>query len=216
MLTGTVTQTAAESGLSESGREMLAAADMADVTMTASADMFELGVKVQVLRKGTLFAQRANRLYELYRLYPDLDSIPEGERHSLEEDVFRAPLETIEAEVREFFRDRAPAELERAGRDPRHRMALVFRWYLGNSSHWPIDGNTARRVDYQIWCGPAIGSFNDWARGTLLEDPRQRTVAQIGLNLIEGAAMVTRAHQARSHGIDVPPESFRPAPRPLS
>ena len=38
-----------ESGLSDDGKEMLAEADIADVTMAPAADMFELGVKVQVL-----------------------------------------------------------------------------------------------------------------------------------------------------------------------
>ena len=32
---------------------------MADVMMAPSADMFEMGVKVQVLKTGTMFAMRA-------------------------------------------------------------------------------------------------------------------------------------------------------------
>ena len=58
ILTGTVNQTAMESGLSEVGRAMLCEAGMADVAMAPSADMFELGVKVQVLRKGTLYSRQ--------------------------------------------------------------------------------------------------------------------------------------------------------------
>ena len=48
VLIGTVHQCAVESGVSDNSRLMLSQAGLADVTMTACADMFELGVKVQV------------------------------------------------------------------------------------------------------------------------------------------------------------------------
>jgi NAD(P)H-dependent flavin oxidoreductase YrpB (nitropropane dioxygenase family) len=48
-------------------REMLAQAEQADVIMAPAADMFEMGVKLQVLKRGTMFAMRAAKLYELYR-----------------------------------------------------------------------------------------------------------------------------------------------------
>ena len=51
VLTGSVNQASLESGLSESGRAMLAEAGLADVMMAPAADMFEMGVKVQVLKR---------------------------------------------------------------------------------------------------------------------------------------------------------------------
>ena len=94
-------------------------------------------------------------------------------------------------------------------------MALCFRWYLGLSSRWAISGDPARRMDYQIWCGPAQGAFNDWVKGSFLEPVGQRSVVQMALNLLEGAAVLTRAQQLRSHGLPVPSEAFRFVPRPL-
>jgi trans-AT polyketide synthase, acyltransferase and oxidoreductase domains len=44
---------------------MLSEATQTDITMAPAADMFERGVKVQVLKAGTLFALRAARLFEL-------------------------------------------------------------------------------------------------------------------------------------------------------
>ncbi len=216
ILTGTVNQTAVESGLSEVGRAMLAEAGMADVAMAPSADMFELGVKVQVLRKGTLYAQRASRLYDLYRNYESIEELPEKVRADLERDCFHQPIDAIEADIRDFFGRRDPAQLERAAGDAHHRMALIFRWYLGQSSRWPISGDISRRLDYQIWCGPAIGSFNDWVRDGFLADHLARNVKQIGLNIMEGAAVATRAQQARAHGIDVPASLFNMPPRRLA
>ena len=216
VLTGTINQTTVESGLSEIGRSMLADAGMADVAMAPAADMFELGVKVQVLRKRSLYAQRATRLYDLYRNYESLDDLPENVRAELERDFFQRPIAEIESEVHSFFSHRHPAELERAAIDNHHRMALIFRWYLGHSSQWAVAGDAGRRLDYQIWCGPAIGSFNDWVGDGFLSDYRTRSIQQIGLNIMEGAAVATRAQQARTHGVDVPANLFNIPPRRLA
>jgi PfaD family protein len=216
VLTGSVNQLAVESGVSDDARTLLAAADLADVTMAPAADMFELGVQVQVLRRGTLYAMRAGRLYEAYRGHASIEALPASVRTALERDVLHATLDEIWAETSEFWRSRDPGQLARAGRDPRHRMALLFRWYLGKSSRWAIDGDTARRTDYQLWAGPALGAFNRWTAGSFLAEPAGRTVTQIALNLLEGAAVVTRAHQARTYGVPVPPEAFAFTPRRLA
>jgi hypothetical protein len=120
------------------------------------------------------------------------------------------------AECVRYFTVRDPLQLTRAERDPKHQMALVFRWYLGQSSRWAIAGVPERRLDYQIWCGPAMGAFNAWVKGTFLEAPEARGVVQIGLNLLEGAAIVTRAHQLRTYGAPVPASAFDFRPRPLA
>jgi PfaD family protein len=216
VLTGTINQTAVESGLSETARAMLLDAGMADVTMAPSADMFELGVKVQVLRKGSLYAQRSSRLYDLYRTYDSLEALPPAVISSLESEIFRRSLAEVVTDVRAYFAQRDPAEWTRAEADPHHQMALIFRWYLGMSSRWPITGDAERRLDYQIWCGPAIGAFNDWVRGSFLADPANRTVTQIGWNLLEGAAVSMRAWQARAHGVDVPAGLFDYKPRRIA
>ncbi len=83
-------------------------------------------------------------------------------------------------------------------------MALVFRWYLGMSSHWATSGDPARTVDYQIWCGPAMAAFNDWVRGSYLEAPENRRVAAVALNILYGAAVLTRARIASVQGISLP------------
>jgi PfaD family protein len=216
VLTGSVNQVAVESGLSEAGKAMLAQADAADVIMAPAADMFELGVKVQVLRRGTMFGTRAARLYETYLAYSGLDAIPPDVRARLEGDVLHASIAEIWAQTRAYWQRRGPAELTRADADPKHRMALVFRWYLGMSSHWAINGDASRRTDYQIWCGPAMGAFNRWTAGSFLAEPGNRSVVQIARNLLEGAAVITRAQQLRSYGVPLPAAAFRFQPRRLA
>src|SRR5207248_1762070 len=132
--------------------------------MAPAADMFEMGVKVQVLKRGTMFAMRAAKLFELYRAHDGLDALPAADRSALEKTIFRMPLDDVWTQTRAFFRERDPSQIGRAERDPKHKMALVFRWYLGKSSHWANAGDPSRTVDYQVWCGPAMASFNAWVR----------------------------------------------------
>jgi PfaD family protein len=213
--TGSVNQACVESGLHASARALLAEAGMADVIMAPAADMFEMGVDVQVLRRGSLFAVRARKLYEAYRRWPALEAIPPDERQRIEQDILRSDLNTAWASTRAFWMDRDPAQVVRAESDPRHRMALVFRAYLGLSSRWAIDGVAERTADYQIWCGPAMGAFNRWVQGSFLAPVGQRRVIQVARNLLEGAAVLTRMQQLRSMGVAVPANAFDFRPRPL-
>jgi hypothetical protein len=83
-------------------------------------------------------------------------------------------------------------------------MALIFRWYLGLATHWGIRGEAKRRMDYQIWCGPAMGAFNDWARGTYLEKPENRHVCDMAHHLMREAALLYRFQDLRMQGVPVP------------
>ena len=215
VLTGSINQSAVESGLSTDARNLLAQAESTDVAMAPAADMFEMGVKVQVLKRGTMFAQRGQRLAEFYRRYNSFEEAPTHEVKYLEKTILGRNVEAIWADTESHFSKNDPQQLVRARMDAKHQMALVFRWYLFMGAQWARQGHTARRADYQIWCGPAMGAFNDWVRGSFLEQVGARTVRQIALNLLEGAATVTRAGQLRAAGVVTPASAFDFRPRPL-
>ena len=214
-LTGSINQSSVEAGVADDAKQMLAQAGIADVVMAPAADMFEQGIKLQVLRRGTMFATRAAQLFQSYRDHASLEAIPAEQRAKLEQHVFRMPIESVWEETRSFWERRDLGQVSKALADPKHRMALVYRWYLGNASRWAITGERERAVDYQLWCSPAMGAFNTWVRGSFLEHPENRQVVQIAQNLLEGAACITRAQQLRSFGVDVPPGAFLFKPRPL-
>jgi trans-AT polyketide synthase, acyltransferase and oxidoreductase domains len=204
IVTGSVNQSCTEAGTSDVVRRMLAEAQQADIAMAPAADMFEMGVKVQVLKRGTLFAMRAAKLYELYRSHDSLDQIPASERTVLEKTLFRAPFETIWEQTKAYFQQRDPSRIERSEGDPKQKMALVFRWYLGMSSQWANTGEPSRSIDYQIWCGPAMAAFNEWVRGSFLERPENRRVATVALNILFSAAVLTRARIMSVQGLPTP------------
>ena len=208
VVTGSINQACRESGSSDAVRKMLAEAGQADVTMAPAADMFEMGVKVQVLKRGTMFAMRGQKLFDLYRAYPSWEAIPEAERVQVEKTFLRRTFADVWADTKDFFTRRDPTQLARADTDPRHKMALVFRWYLGLSSRWANAGEADRQLDYQVWCGPAMGAFNEWAKGSFLEPPANRTVAAVALNLLYGACVHTRRIALRQQGADLPDDWF--------
>lgn len=214
VVVGSAHQACLESGTSSAARRMLAEAAITDVEMAPAADMFEMGVKLQVLKKGTLFPMRAARLYELYQAYDGVDALPEKERTRLEQQIFRRPVTEVWEEVQTYFARRDPDQLERARSSPRRQMALLFRWYLGMASRWAVTGEGDRRADYQIWCGPAMGAFNEWARGSHLEAVENRSTAQVSQQLMRGAAFSLRAHQLALAGVRLPSActEYRPVP----
>lgn len=197
VVTGSVNQACIESGTCDEVRKMLAETRQADITMAPSGDMFEMGVKVQVVKRGTMFSIRAHKLYDLYRAYDDMDQLPTDEREKLEKTFFRAPLTTVWEQTRRYFSERDPRQVEKAEADPKYKMALVFRWYLGQSPVWANSGDASRKIDYQIWCGPAMGAFNEWVRGSFLEDVTQRKVVSVAYNILFGAAVLLRANQLK-------------------
>ncbi len=215
LVIGSVHQACVESGSSDTVREMLAGAGPADVIMAPASDMFEMGVHLQVLRSGTLFGPRARKLLELYRAHSSIDEIAAADLQRLERDLFQMPIDEVWNQTRTFFLEREPAQIDRARQDPHHKMALVFRWYLGLSSEWANQGIPGRKLDYQIWCGPAMGAFNEWTRGSWLEATENRRVADVSRALMHGAALSTRREDLRRQGIPLSPETLDPSPRPI-
>jgi PfaD family protein len=182
---------------------MLAEARQADVIMAPAADMFEMGVKVQVLKRGTMFSMRGAKLYEIYRTHDRFEDVPEDQRKLIEGSFLKSSFEMEWENTRTFFIRRDPSQVDRAEKDPKHKMALVFRSYLGRASLWAKSGVPDRAIDYQIWCGPAMGSFNEWVKDSVLEPPENRKTVTIAMNLLYGAAVISRLNGLKIQGIDL-------------
>ncbi len=212
IVTGSINQACVESGASEFTRNLLAKTEMTDVGMAPAADMFEMGVRVQVLKRGTMFAMRAQKLYELYSRYESLEDIPVQEREKLEAQVFKKDLATIWNETHSFFVERDPSQIERAIKNPKDKMALVFRWYLGLSSRWSNTGEKGREMDYQVWCGPAMGAFNNWTRGSYLAEAGNRCVVDVALQILSGCAYLYRLRLLGLQGLSFSPDLERYLP----
>jgi PfaD family protein len=202
IVTGSINQSCVESGTSEHVKGLLAKADFADVVNAPSADMFEMGVKVQLLKKGSMFPFKAQKLYDLYRVNNRIEDIPPSEKGWLEKQIFKKSVDDVWSDTVEFFRKTDPQQIERALKDPKKKLALLFKWYLGQSSNWAINGEKGREMDYQIWCGPAMGLFNDWVSGSYLEKPENRKVVHVVKHMMEGAAYLTHVYFQKTMGVN--------------
>jgi PfaD family protein len=216
VVTGSVNQSCIEAGTSAHAKQLLAQAEMPDVMMAPAADMFEMGVKLQVLKRGTLFPIRAQKLFELYKTYNSIADIPAPEREKLETQIFRRSLEAVWEDTVAYVSKRNPDKIAKAANNPKLKMALIFRWYLGSSSRWSNSGEKGREMDYQIWCGPAMGGFNDWVRGSYLAEPHNRRVVDVANHIMTGAAFVYRVQSLKMQGLLLPVHYSQYCPVPLT
>ena len=200
IVTGSINQCTVEAGMSADGKALLQAMDIQDTEYAPAGDMFEIGAQVQVLKKSVFFPARASKLLSLYRHHESLDDIPERTRKQLESSFFRKTFAEIWDETRAYFRSvGVEHEIAKAEANAKHKMALVFRWYFAYCTRIAIEGRGEDRVNYQIQTGPALGSFNQWVKGTALEPWTARHVDDIALRVMEGAAEHLNRSFARLH-----------------
>jgi trans-AT polyketide synthase, acyltransferase and oxidoreductase domains len=188
VLTGSINLCTAESGISPVVKDMLEKINVQDTDYAPAGDMFELGAQVQVLKRGVFFPARARKLHDLYRRHESLEEVDGQTRSLIETRYFHKSFDEVWRETREFFATRDPSEIEKAEQNPKHKMALVFRWYFGHSQRAAMEGLADYRVDFQVHCGPALGAFNQWVKDTPLESWRNRHVDDIGELMMREAA----------------------------
>ena len=170
VVTGSINQCTVESGASDRVKSILQTLNIQDTTYAPAGDMFEIGAKVQVVRKGLLFAARANKLYQLYCHYQSLDDIDLITKQRIEEQYFKRSFDDVWNEVKKYCSNEE---------NSKKKMALIFRWYFSHTSRIAREGIDQQISDYQIHCGPAMGAFNQWVKGSALEGWQNRHVDDV-------------------------------------
>ncbi|AJG79665.1 MULTISPECIES: ACP S-malonyltransferase [Bacillus cereus group] len=171
--TGSINQCTVESGISNHVKDMLSKIDVQDTDYAPSSEFFEIGGKVQVLKKGVFFPARAKKLYDIYRKYQSLDEIDEQTKVKIQEKYFKKSFNKVFEEAAKRY---SYTEIQKAQKNPKYKMSLIFRWYLEYTLELALRGDENNKVDYQVYCGPALGSFNQWVKGTNLENWQNRHV----------------------------------------
>lgn len=161
VVTGSINQCTVEATTSDPVKDMLQEMNIQDTEYAPAGDMFELGAKVQVLKRGVFFPVRANKLYDLWRQFDAWEQVDERTRRQIEEKFFAESFESVYAST---------------------RLALA--------------GDLARKVDYQVHTGPALGAFNQWVKGSRWESWRSRHVDEIGLLLMSETSALLKSRLA--------------------
>ncbi|MGO4952608.1 ACP S-malonyltransferase [Paenibacillus sp. DRB1-1] len=194
IMTGSINQCTVEAGTSDDVKDLLQQLNIQDTDYAPAGDMFEMGAKIQVMKKGVFFPARANKLYDLYRNYNSIDEIDSGTKKYIEEKYFKKSIEQVYEDIKAYY----PAEIiEKAERIPKRKMALIFRWYFTYSTRLAMNGDKHSKVDYQVHCGPALGAFNQWVKGTIFENWKNRHVDEIGQKImVETAEYLNERYKA--------------------
>ena len=189
IVTGSINQCTIESGASDEVKSLLQDINVQDTAYAPAGDMFEMGARVQVMKLGTFFPARANKLYELWKNHNSLEEIDAKTIKQIEAKYFKRSIDEVYAETKAFYLKVMPYEIEKAEKSPKHKMALIFRWYFIHSNRVARAGDDSERINYQVHTGPALGAFNQWVKGTELEDWRNRQVDEIGLKIMQETAL---------------------------
>ncbi|MDU0074475.1 MULTISPECIES: ACP S-malonyltransferase [Bacillus] len=185
IVTGSINQCTVEAATSGLVKDLLQQMNVQDTAYAPAGDMFESGSKVQVLKKGLFFPTRASKLHELYQRHRSIEEIDEKTLRQIEEKYFKASVSSIYDKVKAHYSNE---DISKAERNPKQKMALIFKWYFRQSSASAIKGDPDAKVDFQIHCGPALGAFNQWVKGTELESWKNRHADDIGMRLMEETA----------------------------
>lgn len=188
IVTGSINQCTVEAGTSDAVKDLLQELNVQDMAYAPAGDMFEIGARVQVVKRGLFFPTRANKLYELYQRHNSIDEIDPKTRQQIQERYFKRSFDDIWSETRSYYARAYPNKLTEIEKNPKQKMSLIFRWYFVHTTRLAMRGSEDQKVDYQIHCGPAMGAFNQWVRGTELQAWRSRHVADIGIKLMNSTA----------------------------
>ena len=85
ILTGSINQCTVEAGTSDAVKDMLQGIGVRDTAYAPAGDMFEMGSKIQVMKKGVFFPARASKLYDLWRTHGSLDQIDAATRSEVQD-----------------------------------------------------------------------------------------------------------------------------------
>lgn len=187
IVTGSINQCTVEAGTSAVVKDMLQEMKVQDSAYAPAGDMFEMGSKIQVLKRGVLFATRANRLYDLWRTYGALDQIDASTCKEIQTRYLRRSFNDVYIETKEFYLKKFPHVIEKAERDPKAKMALIFRWYFIHTMRLALKGE-GERVNYQIHTGPALGAYNQWVYGSVMQNWQARHVDMLAMQLMDATA----------------------------
>jgi hypothetical protein len=139
IVTGSINQCTVEAETSDIVKDLLQQMNVQDTEYAPAGDMFEYGAKVQVLKKGLFFSARANKLYDLYRQFNSINEIDDKTKTQIQEKYFKRSFESIFEELKEHYPQNI---IDKANNNPKHKMALIFKWYFYYSTKLALSGKT--------------------------------------------------------------------------
>lgn len=190
--TGSINQSCMEANVNHEVKDILQKIDIYDTEFASCENMFELGAKVQVVKKGLFYQARANHLYDLYRQYNSIDELNETTKQQLEGRYLKKSFENVYNEIQQSVKnDQQYVNKEKL------KMLQIFKWYFEQSREATLRSDPEWKMDYQIRCSNAMGLMNRWLMGTPYEDWKSRSVVEIGKKLLDETVGVLKENSKK-------------------
>ena len=187
VVSGSINQCCKQANISDITKNILATVDIHDCEYVPDLKNMELGIKMNVVRKGLLFPARANKLFDLYKRYNAIDEIEADVIHSIETRIFKKNINTFSKESEKFFSE---SELKTFNTNPKSKLLHIIKCYYQVALHDAIEGNENNKINFLIKCNPTMGFFNRWAKGKSIENWIDRDVDKIGIMMLEEASTI--------------------------
>lgn len=189
VVTGSINQCTVEAETSELAKDMLQASGVKDFGYAPFHDLFEMGERAQVLKRGVFFPHRANKLYQYYAQYDSPADIDPKVLEEIEGRYFRQSLGEIFSGNRGDVKDANAIGTKQQGKAD---LAFLFKSYLKKSLESALTGSPQEKVNFQIFSSPAMGAFNEYVKGSSLENWRNRHVDEITILLMRDSEQLLR------------------------
>lgn len=171
VLADTIQQCTVESGLHKQAKTLLQNATIADIKTAPCTELFEFGRNISVLNKGSVFANKAKRLYELWKENKTLESLS-AEQRAILAGYFPNGVESVLEKIQQNVNTI----------DPEIKWTLVVKHYLQSATN-----QSEELQDWCITCGPDIGALNNWLNKEKPMPWQDRHVDKLALHLLDAA-----------------------------
>ena len=180
VVTGSVNQSCVESGASDAVQGDARRGRQADVAMAPAADMFEMGVKLQVLKRAPCSRCGPRKLFELYQAYDGLESLPAADAPGWRRRSSAPAGGASGQDCVGYFARRDPEQLARAERQPQAQDGPGVPLVPGDVVALGGAGEPDRARRLPGLVRPGDGQLQRWVTGSYLKTPGNRRVAEVG------------------------------------
>jgi trans-AT polyketide synthase/acyltransferase/oxidoreductase domain-containing protein len=183
-MTGSVNECTKEADIPDDVKDMLVKTNVNDFTYAPSENMFELNRFVQVLKKGVFFPSRANMLKSVYDTVNSIDDISGEIKLYIEDKLLQCGFDNYFAKIK-----LTENQIKLANSNSKYKMAIIFKQYLHEASDKALFSKDRDKdvVDFQVYCGTAIGTANERLKDSKINDWKMRNTANIAEVLMQDA-----------------------------
>lgn len=188
IMTGSINQCTIEAGTSEIVKDLLQKINVHDTDYLPITDILQSIEQVQILKKDVMFLERSNKLYDLYKRYDMLEDIPQKIVKKIEKDYFRKSLK----EVCNEDKNREIVIEQDSEKKSKQEILQLYEYYYKQGIKLSLEGNSLYQENFQIHTGSSLGAFNQWIKGTYIENWKQRHVDEIGILIMDEAIQILK------------------------